>query len=66
MPLKAPGGAKQEAIVVSHLRDPVPTEIHVFTSLAIRLPVLVATTNPQPRLWPVQGDRIGAPRDLKK
>ena len=32
-------------LTVSHLLDPTPTEIHVFSSLAAKLPVYVATTS---------------------
>ncbi|MEA3017557.1 MAG: hypothetical protein QOI38_2279 [Sphingomonadales bacterium] len=51
----APSGA--EAFVVSHLLDPVPTEIHVFSSLAARTPIYVAIARPE-RLYAVTGDRI--------
>ncbi|PCD02000.1 hypothetical protein COC42_10945 [Sphingomonas spermidinifaciens] len=47
---------KPSAIVVSHLLDPVPTELHVFSSLAARLPVLVIA--PDKRIWAVTGPRI--------
>jgi hypothetical protein len=30
-------------LVVTHLLDPIPTEIHVFTALAAGLPVFVGT-----------------------
>jgi hypothetical protein len=46
------------AIVVAHLLDPLPTEIHVFMSLSTRQPVFVAIGNP-PHLWLVTGDGIG-------
>jgi len=38
------------AMTVSHLLDPVPTEIHVFSMLAARKPVFVATTTNE-RVW---------------
>ncbi|HEY0012724.1 MAG TPA: hypothetical protein VGB79_07705 [Allosphingosinicella sp.] len=37
----APPGARPVGMVVTHLLDPVPTEIHVFTSLAAGMPILV-------------------------
>lgn len=61
-----PIDTKGAALFITHLRDSVPTEVHVFTSLAIRKPVLVGTMKPKPRVWTVAGDRIGAPRDLKQ
>lgn len=45
------------ALYVTHLLDPLPTEIHVFTSLTSRLPLGVGTQNPG-RVWWVAGDRI--------
>lgn len=44
---------KPEALVVTHLLDPVPTEIHVFTVFAAGLPIYVATS-PGARLWAVE------------
>lgn len=41
MPLR---NASTEAFVVSHLLDPVPTEIHVFSTFASRTPIFVLTT----------------------
>lgn len=61
MPAKAPKGEMRVA-VVSHLLDPVPTEIHVFDSLALGKPLIVQTINPTPRLWVVDGGRISGPR----
>jgi hypothetical protein len=52
-----PAGGKPAAGVVTHLLDPVPTEIHVFSSLAARLPLFVSTTQ-NGRLWAVEGYRI--------
>jgi hypothetical protein len=43
---------------VTHLLDPLPTEIHVFTSLSAKQPVFVGIGNP-PRVWMVTGDGIG-------
>lgn len=44
------------SLVVSHLLDRVPTEIHVFSSLAARLPVAVGTSDR--RVWWVDGASI--------
>lgn len=45
------------AMGVSHLLDPIPTEIHVFMSIWIGLPIFVGTGQPQ-RVWEVTGERI--------
>jgi hypothetical protein len=50
-------GTKPAAMVVSHLLDPTPTEIHVFTALTTRQPVYVMTQS-NGRLWAVEGARI--------
>jgi hypothetical protein len=52
-----PKGATTVGLMLSHLLDPVPTEIHVWSSLAMRKPIFVATTDPQ-RVWSVEGSRI--------
>lgn len=53
---KLPAGAKPVGFMVNHLLDPVPTEIHVFTSYNLRMPLFVAT--PDKRVWNVQGSKI--------
>lgn len=53
---KLPAGAKPVGFVVNHLLDPVPTEIHVFASYSLRMPVFVVT--PDKRVWEVQGSKI--------
>ena len=53
---KLPAGAKPVGFMVNHLLDPVPTEIHVFASYSLRMPVFVAT--PDKRVWEVQGSKI--------
>jgi hypothetical protein len=52
------GGPNEDtvALAVTHLLDPLPTEIHVFTSLTSGLPLGVST-HPR-RIWWVTGDRI--------
>lgn len=49
-------GNQPAAMFVTHLLDPVPTEIHVFTALAARVPVAVGT-GPD-KIWWVTGDNI--------
>ena len=44
------------ALLITHLLDPLPTEIHVFSSLAARLPVTVGTRDG--RTWQVDGTRV--------
>lgn len=56
--LEASPTAKEQtvALVVTHLLDPIPTEIHVFTSLASRLPLGVSTKDG--KMWWVAGSSI--------
>lgn len=53
---KLPTGATPIGLVVNSLLDPVPTEIHVFASYNLRMPVFVATRDK--RLWKVAGSSI--------
>jgi hypothetical protein len=58
MPLnQQPLGQQPAAFAITHLLDPTPTEIHVFTSLASHMPIYVMTS-PQDRIWAVEGNRI--------
>lgn len=51
--LEVPGGDKKPVgLIVTHLLDPVPTEIHVFTVFATRLPLFVGV--PDGRLYGVE------------
>ncbi len=50
-------GEKPVALFITHLLDPHPTEIHVFTSLSAHQPLFVAT-GPGNVLWAVEGARI--------
>lgn len=59
---KLPAGAAPVGVMVNHLLDPAPTEIHVFTSYSMRMPVLVSTRDS--RAWKVEGAKI-TPFDLK-
>jgi hypothetical protein len=45
------------AVAVTHLLDPIPTEIHVFMAIWMETPVMVSTGEPL-RIWGVTGDRI--------
>ena len=55
-------GGKPAAMVISHLLDPVPTEIHVFSVYAARLPLYVVTAKTG-SLWEV-GIKGGEPQIL--
>lgn len=57
MPLKGADGKRPSALMVTHLLDPVPTEVHVFSSLAAGLPIYVGTAK-RNRIWAVEGPRI--------
>ncbi len=47
---------KPEALVLSHVLDPVPTEIHVFAMFASGLPVYAVISEPD-RMWKIE--RVG-------
>jgi len=53
--LSMPRPPNAAGLFVSHLLDPVPTEVHVFTSLTAGVPVFVGIRN---RVFAVTGDRI--------
>lgn len=46
-----PKSEKAAAVGVSHLLDTVPTEIHVFSSYAAKMPVVVMIEQPQRNFW---------------
>lgn len=52
-----PAGSRPAAFFITHLLDPTPTEIHVFTSIASKTPIYVATS-PQGRAWVVDGNSV--------
>ena len=52
-----PAGQQPRPLAVTHLLDPLPTEIHVFMALWTGRPLVVAVDDPQ-RLMLVAGDRI--------
>ena len=51
------------AIFITHLLDPVPTEIHVFTALTGRMPVIVGVDG---RVYEVTGERIRQIRSRRR
>ena len=53
MSVAGPGGQRPEALTITHLLDPVPTEIHVFSVWPAGVPVYVLTTG-NDRLWAVE------------
>jgi hypothetical protein len=61
---RAPGGSTPAGLVLTHMLDVTPTEIHVYLSKLSRLPVYVLTPVSRPassdahRIWAVNGDRI--------
>ncbi len=50
MSVAAPDGGRPQALTITHLLDPVPTEIHVFSVWAAGVPVYVLTTGNN-RVW---------------
>lgn len=63
-PDQVPKGAKPILFWTGHLLDPTPTEVHVFTSLASKMPIVVGT--PNKRFWMVKGNSIQAVDPNKK
>jgi hypothetical protein len=55
-------GARPAPVAVTHLLDPLPTEIHVFLSLLSGHPLVVVAGDPQ-RLFAVTGEGIAEIRD---
>jgi len=52
-----PRGRNVAGLMVNHLLDPIPTEIHVFMSIWTGVPIFVGTGDPR-RMWTVTGERI--------
>lgn len=58
------GGAKTEGVMVTHDLDPTPTEVHVFESLQLTVPLYVMTPAALPdagdqfRVWRVRGGQV--------
>lgn len=57
VPTKQPDGVKSVGLVITHLLDPVPTEIHGFSAMAARVPVYVGTRDK--RIWEVAPKATG-------
>ena len=56
-------GARPAPLAVTHLMDPLPTEIHVFLSILAGRPLVVVADDPQ-RLFQVTGEGIAeVPRE---
>jgi hypothetical protein len=62
MPARRTGAKDAQMAFVTSLLDPVPTEVHVFTMIAMRLPLVVGTTQNN-MLWSLDLDN-GHPRIL--
>lgn len=56
LPIAKDGKKEPKALFVTHLLDPTPTEVHVFSSLTGKIPIYVMTSNQ--KLWVVEGSRI--------
>lgn len=57
-PPAAAAGQPPQPIGITHLLDPMPTEMHLFLAQMIGRPLLVVTGEPH-RLWMVTNERIG-------
>jgi hypothetical protein len=57
-PAAPAAGARPAPVGVTHLLDPLPTEIHVMLALWMNRPLVVATGEPE-RVWAVAQGRIG-------
>lgn len=53
--LAAAGQLRSAGLVLTHLLDPIPTEIHVFSAMAARLPIYVSAGE---SVWEVTGEQI--------
>lgn len=56
-----PQGGKPVGAFFNHVMDPIPTELHVFSSLYMQTPLMVATRRPAVRVWPIVQGRILPP-----
>ena len=57
-----PEGQQAPPIGVTHLLDPLPTEVHLLLAQTVGRPLLVVAGEPQ-RLWLVTGDRLAEVRN---
>lgn len=55
--MQVPPGERPAALGVSHLLDPIPTELHVFTAMTSGFPIMVGTNHPD-RAWWVTGEEM--------
>ena len=55
-----PAGATPVGLMVTHLLDPVPTELHVFASYSLGMNLFVGTADK--RVWQVRGSEISLSR----
>jgi hypothetical protein len=62
--LEGDKGRQPIGLMITHLLDPTPTEIHVFNALSSHLAVYVSTA--PNRIWKVDGARISAVEPPKK
>lgn len=59
----SPDGKSPAALIITHLLDPVPTEIHFFSAMAAGKPIYVAIKE---RMWAVMPDASGPTARLVK
>lgn len=57
MPVRDGQGRQPESLFITHLLDPLPTEIHVFMSTWTGFPVGVSTPDSD-RVWMIENERI--------
>jgi len=60
---KAPDGGRTAALFITHLLDPVPTEIHFFSTMAARKPIYVGIGE---KVWAIAPNARGASASLAK
>lgn len=63
--LKGKDGAKPEIMVLTHLLDPQPTEVHAFVSRNLPFPLMIATVQSK-EIWLVHAGKIEYFRDIPK
>ncbi len=56
-----PQGREPVGAFFNHVMDPIPTELHVFSSLYMQTPLMIATHQPAVRVWPIVQGRIRPP-----
>ena len=58
----AAAGERDRPIGITHLADPLPTEMHMLLAQTVGRPLLVVAGDPQ-RIWLVSGERIAEVRN---